>query len=114
MVTLRKIGRLFTIKTRIEAWLVIYAIALGAVERGRLYLETYPGWSGWLLAAACTGVVFIAGAKLLDSVRPPRPAMAPGPYPSELRRRSAIAGRSRPRRLPIGRGSESRISRRTD
>ena len=61
---LNKIGRLFQIKTRLEAWLVIYAIALGAVERGRHYLETYPGWGGWLLAAACTGVVFLAGAKL--------------------------------------------------
>ena len=50
---LRKVGRLFTIKTRWEAWLVIYAIALGAVERGRLYLETYPGFQGWLLASAC-------------------------------------------------------------
>ena len=114
MVSLKKIGRLFTIKTRVEAWLVIYAIALGAVERGRLYLETYPGWSGWLLAAACTGVVFIAGAKLLDSVRPPQPGMATGPYPAELRRRPTAAGRSRPRHLPMGRGSESRISRRTD
>jgi hypothetical protein len=114
MVTLRKIGRLFTIKTRVEAWLVIYAIALGAVERGRLYLETYPGWSGWLLAAACTGVVFIAGAKLLDSVRPPEAAIAAGPYPAALRRRSTAAGRSRPRHLPMGHGSESRISRRTD
>jgi hypothetical protein len=77
--SLRKIARLFTIKTRLEAWLVIYAIALGAVERGRLYLETYHGWSGWMLAAACTGVVFIAGAKLLDSVRPPQAAVAAGP-----------------------------------
>ena len=65
MATLRKIGRLFTIRTRVEAWLVIYAIALGAVERGRHYLETYPGFGGWLLAIACTGVVFIAGGKLL-------------------------------------------------
>src|SRR5215831_3209102 len=70
MAMLRKIGRLFQIKTRLEAWLVIYAIALGAVERGRLYLETYPGFGGWLLALACTGVVFIAGAKILDSVKP--------------------------------------------
>ena len=69
---LKKIGRLFTIKTRFEAWLVIYAIALGAVERGRLYLHTYPGWGGWLLAAACTGVVFIAGPSCsipLESLR---------------------------------------------
>jgi len=110
---LKKIGRLFTIKTRFEAWLVIYAIALGAVERGRHYLETYPGWGGWLLAVACTGVVFVAGAKLLDSVRPAAPAIANGPYRAPLRRRS-ITGRSRPTRLPTRRASESRISRRTD
>src|SRR6476660_3000369 len=77
---LRKIGRLFTIKTRLEAWLVIYAIALGATERGRLYLEIYPGLGGWLLALACTGVVFVAGAKLLDSVTVRAPALAAGPY----------------------------------
>jgi hypothetical protein len=113
MTSLRKIGRLFTIRTRLEAWLVIYAIALGAVERGRLYLETYPGWGGWLLAAACTGVVFIAGAKLLDSVRPPKPAVAAGPYPAPLRRRP-VSGRNRPRHLPTGLDSKSPISRRTD
>jgi len=88
MATLRKIGRLFQIKTRFEAWLVIYAIALGAVERGRHYLETYPGWGGWLLAAACTGVVFVAGAKLLDSVRPKAPALATGPYRAPVQRHS--------------------------
>lgn len=113
MVTLKKIGRLFTIKTRFEAWLVIYAIAVGAVERGQHYLATYPGWSGWLLAAACTGVVFIAGAKLLDSVRPAQPAIAAGPYSAPLRRRP-LNGRNRPRRLPMGPDSESRISRHTD
>ena len=78
MTMLRKIGRLFVIKTRFEAWLVTYAIAVGAVERGRHYLDTYPGWGGWLLALACTGVVFIAGAKLLDSVKP-EPEVANGP-----------------------------------
>lgn len=113
MAMLRKIGRLFQIKTRVEAWLVIYAIALGAIERGRLYLETYPGVSGWLLAVACTGVVFLAGAKLLDAVRPAEPALAAGPYRAPARRR-AIIGRSRPRRLPTRRDSESRILRRTD
>lgn len=66
----KRLGRLFVIKTRTEAFLVIYAIAVGAVERGRHYLEIYPGAGGWLLAAACTGVPFIAGAKLLDAVRP--------------------------------------------
>ncbi|MEA3079242.1 MAG: hypothetical protein QOF05_650 [Sphingomonadales bacterium] len=108
---LKKIARLFQIKTRLEAWLVIYAIALGAVERGRLYLETYPGWGGWLLAAACTAVVFVAGGKLLDSVSARAPALAAGPYPAPAGRR-LIDGRSRPTRLPRRRGSESRISRR--
>jgi len=87
MAMLSKIGRLFTIKTRFEAWLVIYAIALGAVERGRHYMEVYPGFGGWLLALACTGVVFIAGGKLLDSVKAPAPAIAAGPHPATLRRR---------------------------
>jgi len=113
MAMLHKIGRLFTIKTRFEAWLVIYAIALGAVERGRLYLDTYPGFGGWLLALACTGVVFVAGGKLLDSVRAPQPAIAGGPYAAPMRRRPAI-GRSRPRRQPIRLSAMSRISRRTD
>ena len=65
-----RIGRLFTIRTRFEAYLIIYAIAVGAVERGQRYVETYPGTGGWLLFLACTGVPFIAGAKLLDAVRP--------------------------------------------
>jgi hypothetical protein len=110
---LRKIGRLFTIKTRLEAWLVIYAIALGAVERGRLYLEVYPGWSGWLLASACTGVVFVAGGKLLDTVRPEARPVAAGSYVALPRRRTPI-GRNRPtlrRRHPF---AESRSSRHTD
>src|SRR5256885_15196826 len=85
---LRKLGRLFTIKTRFEAWLVIYAIALGAVERGRHYLETYPGYGGWALAAACTGGVFLAGAKLLDSVQAPKAAVAIRPFSAEARRHS--------------------------
>ena len=110
---LKKIGRLFRIQTRLEAWLVIYAIALGAVERGGHYLETYPGWGGWLLAAACTGVVFVAGAKLLDSVRVARPALAAGPYPAVVKRRLAI-GRNRSRRQPPRRAAASRISRRRD
>jgi len=109
---LRKVGRLFTIKTRFEAWLVTYAIALGAVERGRHYLETYPGFGGWLLAVACTGVVFIAGAKLLDSVKAPAPALA-GPHRAPVQRHSAT-GRSRPRRLPQRSGAESRSSLRRD
>jgi len=113
MEMLKRIGRLFVIKTRLEAWMVTYAIAVGAVERGRHYLQTYPGWSGWLLAIACTGVVFIAGAKLLDSVRLAAPAVPAGPYAATVRRRTAI-GRNRPRRLPMRRDSGPRTSRRTD
>ena len=113
MAMLKKLGRLFTIKTRFEAWLVTYAIALGAVERGRIYLDTYPGFGGYLLFLACTGVVFVAGGKLLDSVKPAAPAIASGPYAAPLRRR-APNGRNRPTRLPTRHSSESRISRHTD
>jgi hypothetical protein len=66
---LRKIGRLFTIKTRFEAFLIIYALALGACERGSHYLTQFPGWGGKLLFLACTGAVFLAGAKILDCLR---------------------------------------------
>ena len=110
---LKKIGRLFVIKTRFESWVVIYAIALGAVERGLHYLALYPGYMGWTLALACTGVVFLAGAKLLDSVRPAAPAVAAGMYPPAIRRAS-ITRRSRPRHRPASRVSERRTSRRID
>lgn len=63
---LRKISRLFVIKTKWEAYLIIYALALGAVERGSVYLTRFPGWGGRLLFLACTGAVFMAGAKILD------------------------------------------------
>ena len=66
---LRKISRLFVIKTPIEAYLIIYALALGAVERGTIYLHQYPGWGGKLLFLACTGAVFMAGAKILDCLK---------------------------------------------
>lgn len=95
MTKFRKLGRLFTIKTRLEAFLVTYAIAVGAVERGSHYMQNYPGNGGVLLALACLGVPFIAGAKLLDSVRP----AAVGP---------ALNGLSLPRRLPRRRLSHSR------
>jgi hypothetical protein len=107
---------LFVIKSRLEAWLVIYAIALGAVERGRHYLDLYPGYGGWSLALACTGVVFLAGAKLLDSVRQPQPAVAvaSGSVGTAERHHRLATGRNRPRRLPHYRASRSRTSRRTD
>ncbi len=43
---LRKIARLFVIKTPLEAYLIIYALGLGAAERGSVYLARYPGWGG--------------------------------------------------------------------
>ncbi|QQN75778.1 hypothetical protein JD971_09395 [Croceicoccus sp. YJ47] len=46
--------------------MVIYALALGAAERGSAYLVEYPGWGGRLLFLACTGSVFMAGVKLFD------------------------------------------------
>jgi len=64
-----KIARLFVIKTRPEAFMVIYAMALGAVERGRVYLDVFPGYGGMLLFLACTGSVFMAGAKILDCIK---------------------------------------------
>ena len=68
---LKKALRLFVIKTRFEAWAIIYALAVGAVTRGELYLARYPGLGGWLLFAACTAAVFMAGAKILDATRGP-------------------------------------------
>ena len=65
---IRKLGRLFTIKTKFEAFLVIYAIACGGVERGLHYLQEYPGTGGWMLFALCPTIAFIAGARILDSV----------------------------------------------
>lgn len=109
---LRKFGRLFTIKTRLEAWLVIYAIALGAVERGVHYLQLYPNSTGLLLALACTSVVFIGGAKLLDSVRP---GIEGAPLaPAKMRTSRPIARRNRPTRQPRRRFATSPISRRTN
>lgn len=66
---LGKLARLFVIRTRIEAFLIIYALALGAVERGSAYLTQFPGWGGKLLFLACTGAVFMAGAKILDCLK---------------------------------------------
>lgn len=66
---LGKLGRLFVIKTRIEAFMIIYALALGATSRGAHYLEQYPGFGGKLLFLATTGAVFMAGAKILDCLR---------------------------------------------
>lgn len=82
----RRIARLFTIKTRWEACAIIYALALGAIMRGSVYLETYPGIGGALLFAACLGAVVMAGAKLMEMTRP---------YKGERRRASDRRGEAR-------------------
>jgi hypothetical protein len=102
---LKRLARLFVIKTRLEAYLVTYAIAVGAVERGAHYMQNYPGNGGVLLALACLGVPFIAGAKLIDSVKSPevaQPAVRPLP-----RRHAAsrLVSRSRPKERRSARGS---------
>jgi hypothetical protein len=76
---LRKVKRLFVIKTRFEAFLIIYALALGATTRGTHYLIEYPGWGGYLLFLACTGAVFLAGAKILDCLKFERAAAEANP-----------------------------------
>ena len=66
---LKKIGRLFIIKNRFEAFVIIYALALGATARGSSYLTQYPGFGGKMLFLAATGAVFLAGAAILDSLK---------------------------------------------
>jgi len=79
-----RLGRLFVIKSRWEAFLIIYALALGAVERGSIYLTQYPGFGGKLLFVACTGAVFMAGAKILDCLKHEQTAEG-APRPVEAR-----------------------------
>lgn len=71
---LRKIGRLFVIKTRWEAYLIIYALALGAMTRGAHYTVEYPGTMGWVLFSLTAGAVFLGGAKILDALKYEREA----------------------------------------
>ncbi|MFC7537376.1 hypothetical protein ACFQPG_08355 [Sphingomonas sp. GCM10030256] len=114
MTMVKRLGRLFVIKTRWEAWLVIWAISLGAVERGRTYLDTYPGVTGWLFFLACTGVVFLAGAKLLDSVRVEPVKAAAAPRQAVPLRHAPRISRSRPSSFRRPAGSGSPVSYRRD
>ena len=63
-----KFKRLFIVKTKFEAFLITYALATGAVARGQDYLTQYPGFGGKLLFLACTGAVFLAGAKMIEAI----------------------------------------------
>jgi hypothetical protein len=91
MKMLRKIGRLFVIKTNWEAYMIIYALALGAVERGTVYLSRFPGFGGKLLFLACTGAVFMAGGKILDCLKYEKAALLAKmePAPVEAERKAA-------------------------
>jgi hypothetical protein len=67
-----KFKRLFIIKTRFEVFVITYALALGACERGLHYLDQYPGFGGWLLFGACNAAVIMASAMMLDAIRKPK------------------------------------------
>lgn len=83
MVMWKKIGRLFVIKTRFEACLIIYALAVGAMARGSAYLHEYPGMGGKLLLVACSGAVFLAGSKIFDCLRYEQAAAAAEAKPAD-------------------------------
>lgn len=65
---LKRFTNLFVIKTKFEAFMVIYGLGLGATERGVHYVHQYPGVGGWLLFAVCPIAVFMAGGRILESV----------------------------------------------
>ena len=65
----KKIARLFVIKTPLEAYLITYALALGASQRGLVYLGQFPGFGGKLLFGACLVSVMMASAKILDCLK---------------------------------------------
>ena len=108
-----RLARLFTIKTRTEALFLTYAIAVGAIERGLHYIDQYQGYAGYVLASACLGVPFVAGAKLIDSVKK-QPVPAPAPAIIARRRGTPRLSRNRPNGGRIDRGSALRASRRKD
>ena len=65
---MKKLARLFQIKTKAEVFLITYPLALGAVKRGQDYMEQYQGKVGWMFFALCMGAVFLASSKMLQAV----------------------------------------------
>ena len=65
---MKKLKRLFQIKTKFEVFLITYALGLGAVMRGQEYMHQYPGNIGKVFFVLCTGTVFLASAKMLEAV----------------------------------------------
>ena len=51
---------------------MIYALALGAVERGLHYVEMYPGRRRLAAVRGLHRRVFMAGARLMEITRPDR------------------------------------------
>ncbi|WP_343061088.1 hypothetical protein [Novosphingopyxis iocasae] len=68
MSLLHRILRLFIVKSRAEVFLITFGLALGATQRGATYVQTYPGWLGWIMFGCCCAAVFMAGAKMLQAV----------------------------------------------
>ena len=65
---MKKLKRLFQIKTKLEVFLITYALGLGAMMRGQEYVVQYPGTIGKVFFVLCTGAVFLASAKMLEAV----------------------------------------------
>ena len=65
---MKKLKRLFQIKTKFEVFLITYALGLGAVMRGQDYMLQYPGNIGKVFFLLCTGAVFLASAKMMEAV----------------------------------------------
>jgi hypothetical protein len=65
---MKKLARLFQIKTKAEVFLITYPLALGAVKRGQDYIVQYPGRIGYVFFLLCMGAVFLASAKMLQAV----------------------------------------------
>lgn len=63
-----RMKRLFTIRTKFEAFLIIYGLSMGACERGVVYMQIYPGMGGKILAGCCTIAVFLGGGMIIDAV----------------------------------------------
>jgi hypothetical protein len=63
-----RIKRPFIIKTRLEASFIVYALGLGAAERGKDYLIQFPGKFGWVMFSACMLAVLMGGAKIFDAI----------------------------------------------
>jgi hypothetical protein len=65
---MKKIARLFTIRTKLEVFLITYALGLGAAERGKDYMVQYPGNIGHMFFVLCGVAVFVASTKMLEAV----------------------------------------------